>query len=91
MSKASLIIFVLFTVLETPVYSQASGRMETDRPDQTKSPYIVANGFFQIESGFNKNYVFRQHEYYLPTTLLKYGVKNKFEFRYVFLVNYALK
>ena len=34
--------------------SQQTGRMETDRPDQTEAVYITKKGFIQAEIGFNK-------------------------------------
>ena len=91
MLKVFLILFNLFFVFVINLYCQDIGRMETDRPDQTESPFIVRNGYFQIESGFNKNYISKQYEYYFPTTLIKYGLKNKIELRYVFLINNSSK
>jgi len=61
--------------------------METDRPDQTESPFIVKKGYFQLESGFNKNYISSEVEYFLPTTLMKLGLNKKFEFRYLSVLN----
>ena len=59
-------------------------RMETDRPDQTESPYIVPKKWLQFESGFNfeKNEPGSQTFVY-PTLLSKYGISKRFELRMI--------
>ena len=64
-------------------FAQQTGRMETDRPDQTESPFIVKNKYFQTEIGFNleKNNGFRS--LIIPTILWKYGLLKKLELRLI--------
>lgn len=66
-----------------PLLGQQIGRMETDRPDQTECPFIVKQGYVQVEMGFNAAQAGNQTSFLLPTTLIKYGVHPRFELRYV--------
>ncbi len=61
-----------------------TGKIDTDRPDQTESAGIVPNHYFQGEFGFNRE-ILQGKDYDLvhPTGLLKYGLK-KMEFRLEF-------
>jgi hypothetical protein len=54
--------------------------METDRPDQSETPFTVAPKYFQAELGVNKQN-FKDHNYILtyPTALLKYGMNKRAE------------
>ncbi len=63
-------------------YAFSTKKIETDRPDQTETPFLTPRGWAQIEAGFNKENVTDQ-AYILvhPTALLKYGVSKKFELR----------
>lgn len=65
------------------VMGQQTGRIETDRPDQTECPFIVKRGYMQVEMGFNAAQAANQSSYLFPTTLLKYGVHPRLELRYV--------
>lgn len=87
--KIKMFVFILFLLMNFQYFSfsQEIGRMETDRPDQTECPFIVKKGYFQLESGFNKNYISYNSEFYLPTSLLKYGISKKIEFRHLSVVN----
>jgi len=64
-------------------FAQQTGRMETDRPDQTESPFVVKKGWIQSEIGFNlereNGFSTRVH----PTILWKYGASKRFEFRLI--------
>lgn len=75
-------IFILLVFIGSTAAAQMTERLETDRPDQTESPYIVPLHFFQGEFGFNlvnnKNDV---RQLVLPNSLLKYGLTNRFELR----------
>lgn len=86
-SKTFIFLFCLLFLFLLVAHSQETGRMETDRPDQTESPYIVKRGYFQVESGFNKNFISFNSDYFLPTNLIKYGVSKIVEFRYSSLLN----
>jgi hypothetical protein len=63
-------------------------KIETDRPDQTESPYTVPKKYFQFEFGLNMekdNYQNVQSTtFVLPTGLLKYGINDNIEFRLEF-------
>jgi len=66
------------------VCAQDSGAIQTDRPDQTESPYIVPRGMLQVELGS----AYEQStptisEWVHPTSLIKYGVNDKFELRLI--------
>jgi len=60
----------------------AQERIETDRPDQTETPFNVPKKYFQAEFGFNKENL-TDYNYNLihPTALLKYGLSNRIELR----------
>ena len=75
--------FALLSILSQVSNSQQTGRMETDRPDQTESPVITKNKYFQTEIGFNleKNNGFSS--LIIPTILWKYGLLKKLELRLV--------
>lgn len=72
-----------FLLLLTGIQAQETGRMETDRPDQTESPIITRKGFIQGELGVNYEKSIGLATYVLPTALWKYGLSKKFEFRMI--------
>ena len=77
-------IFLLsFIICALNSFSQQEGRMETDRPDQTESVIITKKNYVQVEVGFNieKNNGIKTLVH--PTTLLKYGLSKRFEFRLI--------
>jgi hypothetical protein len=80
------LIAILTNMLQVSV-AQQTGRMETDRPDQTESPFIVKSKYFQTEIGFNleKNNGFRS--FVIPTILWKYGLLKKLELRFITEIN----
>jgi len=58
--------------------------IQTDRPDQTESPYIVPKNYIQVENGLlfekqNKNVSTFEH----PSTLWKFGLNDRLEFRLI--------
>lgn len=71
-------------LIHTATRAQSTESIETDRPDQTETPYIVPKKWFQAEIGFTiekdktgaKTYVH-------PTVLSKYGLLNRFELRLI--------
>jgi hypothetical protein len=78
--KSLILSTVLF--LSLTANAQYSEKIETDRPDQTETPYIVPNKYFQAEFGFNaEKYAFGYTQFVHPTSLLKYGLTNRFELR----------
>lgn len=75
-----LLHFILFSLA---VKGQQTGRIETDRPDQTECPFIVKKGYIQAEMGFNRNSDTDGLSYFFPNTLLKIGLWKNVELRYV--------
>ena len=79
--KTTLITFIFLVTLNA--FSQ---EIVTDRPDQTESSVTVTKGNFQIESGISivnedKGMVTST---FLPSTLLRYGIFEGVELRFVF-------
>lgn len=68
---------------------QQTGRLETDRPDQTECPFIVKKGYIQAEMGFNRNTSADGVDYFYPTTLLKMGLLKTIEMRYISIASYS--
>jgi hypothetical protein len=63
--------------------AQQTGRMETDRPDQTESPVITKKNYIQSEWGFNIEKENKLKTFVHPTILWKYGASKRFEFRLI--------
>jgi hypothetical protein len=80
--KNYIILLVLLTTT-TILSAQQTGRMETDRPDQTESPFLTRKNYLQAEFGFNYERVDGLTQWVHPTALWKYGLNNRFEFRMI--------
>jgi Putative MetA-pathway of phenol degradation len=78
-------LFLLVGFCSCTVYLQAQekGRMETDRPDQTESPFLTKIGYLQGELGFNYERTNGQTQWIHPTALWKFGINRRFEFRVI--------
>lgn len=67
-----------------PFNAYAQDEIETDRPDQTETTAIVPKGHFQMENGFQHT---QSHvgssDLMLPTSLWKFGLGDKLEFRLI--------
>jgi len=74
---------LLFLVFSNILFAQQEGRMETDRPDQTESPFITKKRYIQAEFGFNVERFAGLTTIVHPTTLWKYGACKRFEFRLI--------
>jgi hypothetical protein len=74
---------LLSLFIHASVYCQQTGRMETDRPDQTESPFLTKTNYVQVESGFNIETYDKLKTLVHPTSLWKYGASKKFEFRLI--------
>jgi Putative MetA-pathway of phenol degradation len=78
--------FMVLLVLAMGLLAKAQHKpIDTDRPDQTESAFLVPPGWLQFELGFNKhgsNDTFPQ-EYFLPTLLSKYGINKYVELRLI--------
>jgi len=77
---------VFFTVLALSSIDNFGQELVTDRPDQTESSITIETHTFQIESGLAfENYEKGiQNNFIGPSTLLRYGVSDNFELRFVF-------
>jgi len=75
------------TLISTRTLAQQSGRMETDRPDQTESFYITKKGYVQAEIGFNNERYLGSRVTVHPTALWKTGLHEKFELRIITELN----
>jgi Putative MetA-pathway of phenol degradation len=77
-------IKLLFLFTFATASSQEIEPIQTDRPDQTETPWLVPKGMFQAETGFTlqKNDSNSQTNT-LPSTLWKYGVNENFELRVI--------
>jgi len=69
------------------LYAQQTGRMETDRPDQTESPFTVKHKYFQVEVGVVVIKDQGLSAFALPTVLWKYGICRNFELRLITELN----
>lgn len=76
-------VLLLLVCMYSVAYAQVE-KIDTDRPDQTESPFTIPKKWVQLEMGFNKQQNDRQsNEYYLPTLLSKYGLTKKIELRLI--------
>lgn len=74
--------FLCIFLFSKASFAQMTEKIETDRPDQTESPFVVPRNYLQGEFGFNRiNYEGEVQQYFLPTALLKYGLSNRLELR----------
>src|SRR3954471_4424562 len=84
-----LLQVILFLLLSTTMFAQQEGRMETDRPDQTESPFTVKHKYFQMEAGVSFAHENGFPTFALPTILWKYGLTKKLELRLFTEINYV--
>lgn len=77
------ILFVLINFSCFYLFAQQEGRMETDRPDQTESPFLTKLNYIQGEIGFNYEKTQGLRTLVHPTALWKYGISKKFEIRLI--------
>lgn len=79
-----LIKTLLTTFIFLVTLNAFSQEIVTDRPDQTESSVTVATGNLQIESGVSIANEGRVTSTFLPSTLLRYGIFEGVELRFVF-------
>ncbi len=80
MAKYILILGVLIAETETKLNGQSISPVQTDRPDQTETPFTVPKNHFQIENGFLFEQTDNNTQFYTePSTLIKYGLNDHFE------------
>ena len=71
---------VVFSVGNSEVCGQKNIPIQTDRPDQTETPYTVPKKRFQVETGFLYEHTDGETKTYsIPSVLFKYGLTNTLE------------
>lgn len=82
MTISKKLLIVIFLLFYCNGFSQ---NIITDRPDQTESSVTVGKNNFQIESGvlFEKSNNNSVDSFFGPSTLLRYGISNGIELRFV--------
>jgi hypothetical protein len=78
------IILLPLLLLATSTATAQLEKIDTDRPDQTESVFIVPRKYVQVEIGFvteKQNIYF--HNFTAPTILSKYGLSKKTELRLI--------
>jgi len=84
MTRYFLIIGILLAGGRSQLTGQEISPIQTDRPDQTETPFTVPRNHFQVENGFsfektdNSNKSFTE-----PSSLFKYGLNDHFEVGFV--------
>ena len=82
MNKIVKLIFLL-TLMVRISFAQ-EGKIETDRPDQTETPFLTPKNWIQLEAGFNiQQNIKNSFEYLSPTLLSKIGISKKIELRLI--------
>lgn len=80
MAKDILIVGVLLSGSITNFYGQDIPPIQTDRPDQTETPFTVPKNHFQMENGFSFEQTDHMTQSFTqPSSLLKYGLNDHFE------------
>lgn len=85
---AQLLLTLCLIISATAAFSQTEKPdLVTDRPDQTEAPVLVPAGGLQVETGFiyesNKEGVLHQTNLTYNTTLIKYGINEFVELRFI--------
>jgi len=84
MAKYFITLGLFLVSVPNNVFGQELTPIQLDRPDQTECPFITPKKYIQIENGFN----IEQSEkgiqnFSFPTSLWKYGINDKLEFRLI--------
>ncbi len=84
----NIFLTILYLVLAASAYAQVDTIVQidpiaTDRPDQTESASLVPKGYLQMEIGFGLIDGDPGKAYVYPNALLKYGVNENFELRFI--------
>jgi Putative MetA-pathway of phenol degradation len=76
--KSTVLILVFFTS-----YIKAQ-TIQTDRPDQTETPYLVPKNYLQVENGFSiENNKSEGQVITIPSSLWRFGLYDKIELRLI--------
>src|SRR6266581_2531378 len=78
------IFYILFFVfLSSDILAQIPP-IDTDRPDQTESAFLVPKNWVRLEAGFNfEKSNSHEKEFLTPTLLSKYGLSKRVELRLI--------
>lgn len=77
-----IVLLLLAALRWATAAAQLTERIETDRPDQTETPFLLPKKYFQAEFGFNgEAYANGVNQFLHPAALLKYGLSNRLELR----------
>lgn len=83
----TIILTALAVIVVSPVFGQEKPDLVTDRPDQTEAPSLVPRGGLQVETGFifekDVEDGVEKDSWAYNTTLIKYGVNENFELRFI--------
>ena len=81
MQKILTLLFLLYSINTA---AQQLEPLKADRPDQTESPFTVPKKYIQAEIGFSyEGSGSHSSSILMPTTLLKYGLTDRFELRLI--------
>lgn len=82
--KYLIILSIIFFCIPFIAKSQTLPSIQLDRPDQTECPFIVPKNYIQVEHGFTfENIDSKNKSLSYPTSLIKFGLHEKFEFRLI--------
>jgi Putative MetA-pathway of phenol degradation len=76
-----LILIALLLLQNIVLQAQTTTDLETDRPDQTETPFTVGKFMFQAENGFSRTKVDNLLVQNSLVSLLRFGLSEKFELR----------
>ncbi|MDB5199034.1 MAG: hypothetical protein JWO92_997 [Chitinophagaceae bacterium] len=77
------ILLILLGGFINCVYGQLNP-IDTDRPDQTESVFLVPEKWIQLEAGFNFQTINNgEKEFLTPTLLSRYGLSKRVELRFI--------
>ena len=83
MNKAFAFLSMCF-LTSNALRAQELPSIQTDRPDQTESPFIVPVHYFQFETGFSYQKTDDEAtEIVAPTVLTRFGINDHFELRMI--------
>jgi hypothetical protein len=85
--KKIIILLAILVIVKLANAQTEKPEIVTDRPDQTEAPVLVPKGGLQVETGFifekEKEQDVDQSNFTYNTTLIKYGVNENFELRFI--------
>lgn len=83
----SILVALLLVVAHVATAQTSKPEIVTDRPDQTEAPSLVPAGGLQVETGFifekDNNDGVTTTNYTYNTTLIKYGINEHIELRFI--------